>query len=320
MLSCQCYRAIAHTLFECKVLSFQATSPKSQSKNELWWTPVLAKTWLQGFHTAKCLIDIKKVLKRGEVNKERKGKYEESNWSSWWLFLLEESSPLFWVCSVPAGVCWLLKWRDTRWHKKVHLAYSPPLTAARIWVFYNWLSGSVLVLHLCPKPCIPPDSSSLCAAAWHLLFHQPCSLGWLGQGFSWWPMHNLWHPAGSVEQELGKQQLQLWLCLLPQVCRSCSALACFCLCWRALRAEAAPHHGDPVVWEWRPGLGQYLWVPLCMLMMPKACSDGWETFIKCSGVCMQNKLDCCPCCVLCLSGCVHRWCNPWKCWQWSASF
>lgn len=29
-------------------------------------------------------------------------------------------------------------------------------------------------------------------------------------------MHSLWHPAGSVEQELGKQELQLWLCLLPR--------------------------------------------------------------------------------------------------------
>lgn len=38
-------------------------------------------------------------------------------------------------------------------------------------------------------------------------------------------MHSLWHPPGSVEEELGKQQLQLWLCLMPQVCHSCSPLA-----------------------------------------------------------------------------------------------
>lgn len=53
-------------------------------------------------------------------------------------------------------------------------------------VFYNWLSGSqecILVLHWCPKPCIPPNSSSLCAAAWHLLSISPAVWAGWGSGF-----------------------------------------------------------------------------------------------------------------------------------------
>lgn len=114
-------------------------------------------------------------------------------------------------------------------------------------------------------------------------------------------------------QKLGKQQIQLcWPYLLSLVCRSSAPLPCFCLGsagWKVLWTEADSHHIYTVLCEWRPEVGQYLWVPLWVLMMPKACADTWAIFIKCSWVCMWNKLDCCPYCTFCLNGFVHRWCN-----------
>lgn len=74
-------------------------------------------------------------------------------------------------------------------------------------MFYNWLSGSqecLFVLHCCLKPCIPPNSSSLWSAAWHLLSVSP-SVGWLGQcAFLLWhgSLHNILHTSGSADQQL----------------------------------------------------------------------------------------------------------------------
>lgn len=258
-LSCQCYRATAHAFFECELFTFQATSPKWQSENELWWTLGLAKTWLWGFHTAKCLIDIKRVLKGGKVNKERKGKYEECQ--QYLLLVVSARGELF---SSELAV-------DLQLFAGCLSGETPGDTKRSIWpillfyssqnlgVLYNWLSGSqecMCVLQWCPKPCIPPNSSSV-------LLPGICCPSALQSGLAGAGIGLLGHAqplasSGSVEQELGKQQLQLWLCLLPQVCHSCSPFTFFCLCWRALWTEAAPHHNDPLVWEWRPGVLQDL--------------------------------------------------------------
>lgn len=69
------------------------------------------------------------------------------------------------------------------------------------------------------------------------------------------------------------------------------------------------NHVYAVLCEWRPEVSQFLWVPRWILMVPKACSDRWDLFIKCSWVCMWNKLDCGPYRLLCLNGLVHWWCN-----------
>lgn len=116
-------------------------------------------------------------------------------------------------------------------------------------------------------------------------------------------------------QELGKQQIQLcWPYLFSLVFLY---PPCFCLSgagWKVLWKEADPQYIYTVLCEWRPEVGQYLWVPLWILMMSKVClTDG--IFVKCSWVCMWKAW------LLSLLHVLLEWFSSqvmkseWKCWQ-----
>lgn len=151
--------------------------------------------------------------------------------------------------------------------------------------------------------------------------HRPFSLGWLGQwAFLLWhgSVHNVLHTSGSGGTsssgagQTAKPALLLAVCVVP-------GLSLFLSPAFVSAAQAEKFFGQRLILtmfiqccvngEWRPEVGRYLRVPLWILMMPKACSDRWDLFIKCSWVCMWNKLDCCPYCMFCLNNLVHRWCN-----------
>lgn len=120
------------------------------------------------------------MLKGREAHKERKAEYEES---SWWLFCWRRAlltSELAVYLQVFAGCLSGETPGDT---KRAIWPILLLLQSQNLGVFHNWLCGSqecILVLQRCPTPCIPPNSSSLCAAAWHLLSISPAV--WAGWG------------------------------------------------------------------------------------------------------------------------------------------
>lgn len=119
-------------------------------------------------------------------------------------FCWRRGLPHFWACSVPTGVCSLLKWKDSgRWHTRSIWPILLLNSSQNTEVFYNWLSGSqecIFILLWCLKPCIPPNSSFLvCCMAY--VIPQPFSLGWLGQwAFLLWhgSVHNALHASWAV--------------------------------------------------------------------------------------------------------------------------
>lgn len=191
------------------------------------------------------------------------------------------------------------------------------LRAGRMWKHFPAGSGSqeaTFVLHWCLKSSLPPVS--LCSPA-HCMAsvpHQPFSwAGWVRSFPAAW-----WLCAGCLacfrQRALGKPPnpplsltasvvpaLSFFLSpplLLPQQHRASSSLGRGCFSPRGFSA----------VWT-EAEVGQHLWVSLWILMVPEACSDRWEVFIKCSWVCLWNKLGCCPYHMFCRSGLGCWWCN-----------